>query len=249
MISKMREVPAIGADLKRIMDSINVELRKCSYTITEQNPRPVVSIGISSSTRVPQVSMCYVEALVEEYQFRNPCGHISITVRREHREMEALRTKEPAKGTKFVWQHTKLPMSLMQKFPDLTLSRLWSYFPFHIYELIEQEFRKNPFNSKLELPYSKSIGMCILDFQSGEMYSTSEKKVYKIRCTTTDVENFVTCRLLGDSSYRSLAKHYQGAGILFYTFHPIIQEPVFLLGHMTYSSRCWSDFGGLKNFR
>lgn len=232
------------------MDSINEELRRC----LRRNPGsgdgtdpPVVSVGISSATRLPQASICYVEALYEDYRFRPPFGQISI--RREHREMETLRTKEPTKGSKFVWQHTRLPMSLMQKFPDLTLPRLWLCFPFQIHELIEREFKKNPFSEKFELPYSKSVGKCTLNFESGEMYSTSEKKVYKVRCTLTNVEHVLACRMLGDSSYRPLAKHYQGAGILFYAFHPIIQEPVFLLGHMTYSSRCWCDFGGLKSFR
>ena len=251
MVSKMCEVPAVWKDLKRIMDSINEEVLKCSYKTIQDSTdmiRPVVSIGVSSSATAPQVSMCYVEALYEEYRFRCPSvGQASISVRRQHNEMEAFRTREPAKGRKFVWQHTKLPMSLMQKFPDLTLPQLWSYFPFHIHDLIEQEFRKNPFNEQLELPYSRNMGNCTLNFESGEMHSTSKKKAYKIRCTTVDVESFLTCRMLEDSSYRSLAKHYKGAGILFYAFHPIIQEPVFLLGHMTYSSRCWSDFGGSKN--
>lgn len=255
MISKFSALPAVAEDLKRMMDSINEKVRLCWGTYSSGNssnsgqecdiPRPVVSVGIASAKS--RISMCYVEALYEEYQFRPPCGKISV--RREHREMEALRTKEPAKGTKFVWQHTRLPLSLMQTFPDLTMSRLWQFFPCHIYDLIEHEFRENPFNEKLELPYNKSLGNCVLNFESGEMYSINEKKVYKIRCTTSNVENFLTCRVLGDSSYRSLKKHYQGAGILFYTFHPVIQEPVFLLGHMTYSTRSWCDFGGLKNFR
>ena len=252
MISKMSEAPMVEKDLKRIMDIMNEELRKSSYRAMSDLDPPVLSVGIYSSPKVPQASMCYVEALYEEYKLRHPpagIGQVHLYVGRKHGDMAALWTRKPAKGRKFVWQYTKLPMSLMQKFPDLTLPRLWSYFPHQVYDIIEQEFRKNPFNKKLELPYSKSVGQCTLDFESGEMFSTSEKKIYKVRCTTTDEENFLTCRMLGDSSYRSLGKHYQGAGILFYAFHPIIQEPVFLLGHMTYSTRCWCDFGGLKNFR
>lgn len=251
MIDKLFSVSVAEDDLQRMIKSINHELSQC---LPEGDPdscdhkemvRPVVHVGITCQNGT-HASPSYVEKLYAVYKNSPPMENLTVT--RKHRHSPFF-PGELREGKEFFWQHTSVPVDFLGGYHGLTNRRMWSPFHIHLSGLIEAGFKSDPFNNRLELPYSPSGGKYVVDFERGEVHFTHERKTYKIRCRTADLNDMVTCNLLEDSSYRSLAKHYSSAGILFYSPHPILGEPVFLLGHMNYGSRCWCDFGGLKRFR
>lgn len=243
MIDTMSSNAEIQADLKKIMEDIDRELHKripldpgC-----EDGDISVCCIGITCRDGT-RVSPCYVEKLYEEYSLRSPI--CELKVERKHLHLDPHKDREPSNGKLFVWQRTKIPLNVY-KFEDLTVERLWFTFPFHTTDAIEKGFKNNPLNQKYLLLQGGT--QYIFNFETGEMYSG--RKVFKIRCAVSVIDDRITCKILGSVSYKSLIKHYDAAGILFYSAHPITAEPVFLLGHMTYACESWCDFGGLKHFR
>lgn len=249
MIEKLFSIPKAQGDLHRMMESINKELRQCAPNNEVEScaemMRPVVCVGITCQEGT-RVSPCYVEKLYEEYKHGSLVSDLTVT--REHCH-PIHKANEPSKDTDFIWQLTALPINYLHGLHDLTNQRMWTSFPFHLLKAIEAEFRRDPFNNKLELSHSGSRGKYVLNFETGEVYSAHEKKTYRLRCTTSTVTSSITCNLLSGHTYKGLAKHYGAAGILFYSVQPITGEPVFLLGHMTYGCESWCDFGGLKKFR
>lgn len=244
MVEKICSISEVQADMKRIMDDISKELlkHKDNVCVGEEVDRVVCSIGITCRDGT-RVSPCYVERLYEEYLHRAPIGE--LTVKREHQHISPYVSREPSKGRLFIWQRTKIPLNVC-KFEDFTVERLWSAFPFHMTATIEESFKRDPFNRNLKLMNGGS--QCVFNFETGEMFSEHRNKMFRFRCTVSIIEARITCKLLGHASYKSVVKHYDAAGILFYSTHPVTVEPVFLLGHMTYGSESWCDFGGLKHF-
>lgn len=246
MIDTMLSVSEIQTDLKRIMDDINEELHKhipIDPGSVDGDMKGVCCIVITCRDGT-RVSPCYVEKLYEEYSHRSPISELKLE--RKHLHLYPNEGKEPSNGKLFVWQRTKIPLNVC-KFEDLTIGRLWTTFPFHVTSTIEEGFRNNPLNRKFELLNSRT--QYVFNFETGEMYSGHRNKMFRFRCTVSVIDDRITCKMLGSVSYKSLAKHYSAAGILFYSAHPITAEPVFLLGHMTYACESWCDFGGIKNFR
>lgn len=244
MVKEIFSIPEIQEDLKRMMDDIDKELHTHIPAIEVpscEDSGVVVCITCQEGTRV---SPCYVEKLYEEYSHRAPVG--GLTVKRRHLRISPYEGRQPSKGKLFIWQRITIPLN-MRKFEDLTVEKLWSAFPFYMSSAIEEGFKEDPFNSKFQVMLNG--GRCVFNFETGEMFIAHRNKMFRFRCAVSVIGDRIPCKMLGDVSYRSSTKHYDGAGILFYSTHPVTAEPVFLLGHMTYSTECWCDFGGLKHFR
>ena len=190
-----------------------------------------------------QHSVCLVERLYEKYSFESvlePEGDgVKVAVKRKHCEAtkgEWLDTKEP------VWQHSKFPVKHLLKSPkDLVMPSVWSNLPLESAQQVETRFRQDPLSTDLD------IGDHIIDFERGVLMNKKSQEEFRIRSTIAHFEDKVRSSWLDDVDYRTLHKSYNSAGILFYSVHPRTGEPVFLLGHMTYGSMCWCDFGGLKS--
>lgn len=240
MVEKISSIPEIQEDLKRIMDDIDKELHKrIPIEVSCEDSDVVICITCQEGTRV---SPCYVEKLYEEYSHRESVRELAV--KRRHLRISPYEGRQPNRGKLFVWQRIKIPLNV-RKFEDLTVEKLWSTFPFHTSNVLEEGFKKDPFNGKFQIV--QSSGSDIFNFETGEMYRAN--KMYRFRCAVSVIDDRIPCKMLGNASYKSSSKHYDAAGILFYSTHPITAEPVFLLGHMTYSTECWCDFGGLKHFR
>ena len=193
------------------------------------------------------MSLCCVERLYEEYTTMNtPCG--GLVVMRVHKQATAWARKQRDHNN-LLWQYTKLPVKYFRCVQELTEERMWNPFPMHFSFLIEEQFQRDPFNTICVIHQEKSRNTHTLNFGTGEVYSTCEKKTYRLRCICMrSIQCHISCAMLNTASYKSISRHYKAAGILFYTFHPVTGETVFLLGHMTYSCESWCDFGGLKSY-
>ena len=214
---------------------------------------PVVRVAITCQDGT-RMSPCYVEWLYDQYSHhRPPIGNLVITRKHCHAHT-TISDASKKQGKLLVWQHTKLAMSYLGGVEQLVGGRLWTMFPFHTICLIEKEYNRNPFNEALKLPpYSahKSDGeYYILNFVTGQMHSTkTSKKVYRVRCTISKIDDRLSCRMLENITYKDAARNYGAAGVLFYSAHPNTGEPMFLLGHINYACKTWCDFGGIKRFR
>ena len=255
MIEKLFGVPTAQNYLATVIKSINEELEERGRLEALATPgedtrspeRWTLCVGISC-LKGTQTSPCFVEKLYEMYRFRPPIEN--LTVKREHKNAFSFpKHKNPSKDKRFLWQHTMLSVKYLHGLKDLSIPKLWQPFPFHMLSVIEEHFIQNPLSQQLEIRYSQDGGTYSLNFETGEMYDSHEKKMYRFRCVAVSIDNRLSCRMLEDSTYKRAVKGYGAAGILFYAFHPITGETVFLLGHMTYSSRSWCDFGGFKSFR
>ena len=244
MIEKITSIPEIQEDLKRIIAAIDEELHKrVPSEECEGDGTSICSIGITCREGT-RVSPCYVEKLYEEYSHRPPIRE--LLVKRDHLRISPCKAREPSEGKLFIWQRSIVPINY-RKFEDLTVDRLWTTFPFHMASAIEDGFKKDPFSQKFQLV--QDFFSYTFNFETGEMYDFRKNKTFRFRCTVSVIEDRITSKILGDVSYKPYSKRYDAAGILFYSIHPVTAEPVFLLGHMTYSTECWCDFGGLRNFR
>lgn len=246
-------IPVIYNELQKMIKIINQELLKCVPDSSAESSdkddtilRPVVCVSVTCIDGT-QVSPCYVEKLYEMYRHNPPVK--DLTVKREHTH-PVFKNASLGERKEFVWQRTTLAMKyLSSRMDNLTNHRWWTPFPMHLLSAIEEGFKRDPFNNKLEIPYSKNGGKYVLNFETGEVYSNHDQALYRIRCVISDFDDMFTCDLLTGTSYKPFSKSFDAAGMLFYSAHPVTGEPVFLLGHMTYGSLSWCDFGGLKKFR
>ena len=186
-----------------------------------------------------QHSVCFVEKLYEQYSFENPLelGDVKIEVKRRYCEAtkgEWLDSKDA------VWQHSRFPVKSIPHHRDLVVNRAWSNFPLGSARQIEAAFIQDPLSVSLD------IGKHIINFERGILYNKESQEEFKIRSTIPSCDGKVQSSWLQDDEYRQLHKSYHSAGILFYSVHPQTGEAVFLLGHMTYSSMAWCDFGGIR---
>ncbi len=263
MIEELFSVPSARTELEKLVGCIDKELNTKAEklkAVTAQGEveedtaksMATVRVGISCLNGT-QVSPCFVEKLWEMYTYYSRSSARCTFVHRHHRDAfpspKSSKQKPGDDGFYYVWQHSRLPTNYLEGPRDLLNKRMWVALPMHLLAKVEEDFLRDPFNEKLEIRYSKGGGMYVINFQTGEMYSKHEAKSYRICCTTASNVTSIECQMLTGTSYKSVTKHYQGAGVLFYAVHPKIGEPVFLLGHMTYGSRSWCDFGGLKKFR
>ena len=244
-MDKLFLTSCVQSHLREVIKRINDELFKKKATFCTDDMKTsniVLSVGVTCVNGT-QISQCYVEKLHEIYLFKPPMEN--LTVKRQHKQPLL---KKLSDEKHFVWQYTKLSVKYLHALEDLNAEKAWTAFPFHLAPVIEEEFTKDPINTKLELPHKTGV-MYILNFETGEMYSTHDKRTHRIRCKAVGRDDWITCQMLADASYRSISRHYNAAGILFYSFHPITGETVFLLGQMTYGVEKWCDFGGLREFR
>ena len=189
-----------------------------------------------------QHSICFVEKLYEKYSFESPLeleGDIRVEVKREHRE--AIKGEWP-NTTDAIWQHSRFPVRHLLNRRDLVMNRVWSNFPLESTRLVEAGFHQDPFGKHFD------IGKHIIDFERGVLLNKKSQEEFRIRSTIPRSEGRVQSSWFKDDEYKVFHKSYSSAGILFYSVHPQTGEAVFLLGHMTYSTMSWCDFGGIRNF-
>ena len=256
LLSSLPEVQLFLAGTKEDIDTELVSrssILKCDQDLTnEDTPRhkpDTVSLRvcISCSTGTVVSPSC-VEWLYQEYTAR---PHLSggLMVKREHQQATAWARTQRKHGT-MLWQYTNTPAKYLHKVDELTDERLWRPFPIFLVSLIEEQFQQNPFNRVCKINKVNDAYTHMLNFETGEVHIIREKETFCLRCISVrSVEDQITCSMLDKTSYKAASKCYGAAGILFYTFHPLTGEPVFLLGHMNYACRSWCDFGGLKSFR
>ena len=206
----------------------------------EAEPRLCIRVGVVCHNGA-HLSVCFVERLYDHFSI---CGgrFSRLSVVREHWDATNGRW---GKNEDFVWQQSIVPFKYPTSLKDLLKPSMWKSLQPGVASELEEEFRRNPLNSR-----NIEIGGYIFNFHDGTMYDKRKKQSYRIRCTVLEGSSEkITCRSLNHEQYMSLAKHYRGAGILFYSVHPESGEAVFLLGHITYCYSDWCDFGGLKNAR
>lgn len=248
MIEQMFSVPEIQDKLTKMVQAINQELlhRSASRGVAESSSSEKVSVLVTC-LRGTCISPCYVERLYRMYRYHPPVD--GLTVKRVHPLLKDKQQQPPGEGKEFVWQRSVLATKYLDSRHDLTRHKMWSHFPMHVVTVIEEGFRRNPFNTSLDVRYSVRGGKYVLNFETGEVYSTHEQQTYRLRCIVSRFDDLFECQHLTGSTYKPFSRKYDAAGILFYSPHPVTGEPVFLLGHMTYGSESWCDFGGLKKLR
>lgn len=253
-------LPKVQAFLKSVKQFIDAELAKRSMEVKcngdEDSPGDVATLQPSPEVCSICVCICCstgthvspscVERLYEVYT-NTPTPSGQLVVRREHKQATAWAMKQ-IKHNNLLWQRTKMPVKYFRSVKELTYERMWRPLPVDLLPLIEEQFQRDPFNIMCKLHQGKNNHE--LNFVTGEIYSIHEMKTYRLRCTLVrTIQDCISCSMLNGAPYKSKARHYGAAGILFYAYHTITGEPVFLLGHMTYSCESWCDFGGLKSFR
>ena len=208
-----------------------------------QAVRRIVRVGVVCDTGA-QMSPCFVEKLYEHYTSasKSPPRN-GLEVRKYH--WDAFRGSW-GRNRNFVWQHRVLP--IRHKKGDvggISRDRLWFDFPAAVGAVLEEEFQKNPHSRDFK------CGDETFSFETGLMYDRNSGNTFRIRCVTSSTSQIpgptVNCWFLSGHSYLETAKTYRSAGILPYSVHPRTGEAVFLVGKITYGSRDWCDFGGLKN--
>lgn len=254
VITSLPEVQVFLSSVKKYIDAEITERSvrdKCREDLDDENvagPKPDVcrmQVCVCCSTGIC-VSVSCVERLYEVYTTEKPVG---LTVEREHKRGTTW-AKKQWDHKNLLWQCTKLPVTYFRSVKELTDERMWNSFPLDLSHLIEEQFQRDPFNSMCEVQQEKSMNTYKLNFETGEVYSSHEMKTYQLCCVCVcSIQDQISCSMMDLAAYKSMTRHYGAAGILFYTFHPITGEPVFLLGHMTYSCESWCDFGGLKSYR
>ena len=239
--------------LESMVAEINKAIKKQRATVTASSASPSSEhqTSVPPTTRLlvavacqngAQHSVCFVEKLYEKYSFESPLeleGDVRVEVKRQHHEAtkgEWLNTKDT------IWQHSKFPVKHLLSHRDLVMNRVWSNFPLESTQLVEAGFRQDP------LAKSLVIEKHIIDFERGVLLNKKSQEEFRIRSTIPRLEGRVESSWFKDNEYRAFHKSYSSAGILFYSVHPWTGEAVFLLGHMTYSTLSWCDFGGIRNF-
>lgn len=234
--------------LKEMITSINKTLKQKAACLssckgqaaappTASQPQLLVAVACQTGA---QHSVCFVEKLYEKYSFESPLelqSDVRVEVKRQHCEAtkgEWLNTKDA------VWQYSKISCKHLTNHKNLLLNRSWSNFPTKSMCQIEDAFCQDPYSTKLD------IGKHVIDFERGIVYNKRSRDEFRIRSAIPSLEGKVTSSWMQDGGQKQF---YCGAGILFYSVHPRTGEAVFLLGHMTYSSMSWCDFGGMKNYR
>ena len=250
MIERLFSNPTVYAELLNMTKAIDQELHRCDPSTQPPESdtdalRPVVCVSVSC-LRGTQVSPSFVEKLYEMYSRKPPVD--DLVVKRKHTN-SIFKTWWLSKDKEYTWQRSVLATKYLHSVQELANNRLWSSFPMHLLDAIEDGFKRDPFDTNLEVVYSRHAGKYVLNFETGEMYSTHDKTAYRIRCIVSRFDDLLECSILTGTTYKPFAKKYNAAGILFYSAHPVTGEPVFLLGRMTYGCESWCDFGGIKSFR
>ena len=238
--------------LKKITATINEAVKERQTTLLASSDSEIMvqSTAPSTTLRVAigcqngaQHSVCFVEKLYEQFLFESPLeldGVKVVDVRRRHCEA----TKgEWLNSEDAVWQYSRSAVKHILHHRDLISNgTAWCNFPLESGKQIESAFCEDPFNASLD------IGEHVINFERGTLYNKKSEEEFRIRSTVPSHDGKVCSSWLQDDEYGQLHKSYSAAGILFYSVHPRTGEPAFLLGHMTYGSLAWCDFGGLRNF-
>lgn len=235
-------MPEVQSFIKTVKDYIDTQLGQVMEPMDHR--RLHVCVCCSTGTHL---SPCCVERLYELYS-NKPQLVSDLVVHRQHVHGEKW-AKRMRERHNLVWQRTQMAVKYFISPEELTNERMWQTVPLAILPLIEEEFQKDPFNSACRVGRSGERHSYQVNFVTGELYSHSDMKVYRLRCVIRDIDTRVECGMLDGPSYKNVARHYGAAGVLFYSTHPATGEPIFLLGHMNYSTESWCDFGGLKSFR
>ena len=214
-------------------------------TDASANPaQPVrrIRVGVVCDTGA-QLSPCFVEKLYQHYTPKRSSSRKGLEVGKYH--WDAFRGSW-GRNRNFVWQHRALPVRYKKgDAGGISRDHLWLNFPATVGAVLEEEFQKNPHCRDFE------YGDEIFSFETGLMYDKNSENRFRIRCVASSQPPAggptVNCRFLSSHSYLEAARTYRSAGILPYSVHPRTGEAVFLIGKITYGSRDWCDFGGLKN--
>ena len=228
----------------QITKSFTVKATSSSFSKPEHSAPPStlhVAIGCQNGA---QHSVCFVEKLYEQYSFGAESllklvDGVKVKVKRRHCEAtkgEWLNTKDA------VWQHSQMSIKNLPTHKDLILNRSWSNFLTESTNQIEAAFCQDPYATKID------IGKHVVDFERGVVFNKRSRNEFRIRSAVPSLEGKVRSSWVVQQDKGS-KQFFCGAGILFYSVHPRTGEPVFLLGHMTYSAMAWCDFGGMKNYR
>ena len=190
-------------------------------------------------------SVCFVEKLYEQYSFENPlelADGVRVQVKKQHCEAtkgEWLNSKDAV-----WWQHSQMSTKNLpahKSHKDLVLNRSWCSFPTESNSQIEAAFRQNPYATKVD------VGKHLIDFERGIVFNKRSRNEFRIRSAIPRLEGKVRSSWVVQQD-GGKKQFFCGAGILFYSVHPLTGEAVFLLGHMTYSAMAWCDFGGMRDY-
>lgn len=223
-----------------MVDEINSAIKKSNSARSGQNPNAKllsIRVGIVCSNGA-QLSPSFVEKLYEHFS-SGPTTVEDLRVTRHH--WDALKG-EWGRCKNIVWQVSSIPVhhKVTSHFERVFDSRMWLNFDPIANTATEQQFKKDPFNSKI------NFTDMILDFESGTAYSSERRKMYYIRSSIV-TQSKTNCWFLTSNGYKSASRSFWAAGIQPYSVHPVTGEAVFLLGRITYGTCDWCDFGGLKS--
>lgn len=242
MIEWVLSFPESKRLFKRMVDEINSAIMKTSTSESKSKSKAkvdIIRVGIVCSNGT-QLSPSFVEKLYEHFS-SVPTAVEGLKVSRKH--WDALK-REWGRCKNIVWQVSRMTVhhKVESHFKRVFDSRMWLNFDPTANTATEQQFQKDPFNSRIEFTDM------VLDLESGTAYSSERRKTYYIRCSIIP-QSRANCWFLTSDGYKSARRSFQAAGIQPYSVHPVTGEAVFLLGRITYGTCDWCDFGGLKSFR
>ena len=253
----------------KITQQIQLKLptTNCTHTqtVNDQSPRPVMQDGAASSqeqlpgtlnspTKRPKLlvgivcpdgrhySPCFVEKLYERFQGDKTLNK-QLIIQSHHWDITSHSSR---KKEHYVWYKTKVSSKQVRHIEILTNNRLWVSLDEHTSRLLELAFREDHYCSSV--PNS----IYVVDFSTGTLFDKQRRSYFYVRSALNPpnkIQFHVKCRWVGGEGYKGAVKRYDAAGILFYSVHPETGEALFLLGHMTYGTYSWCDFGGLKSWK
>ena len=217
---------------------VDLERRLESHQLKRSGECIIVAVTCSTGR---SLSPCIVECLHNHYSKAPPIDNLVATA--EH--LVALWVPSDSRHS-LIWQ--QLPMLSRSHHFSGTFhilqsvrSRDWVNVPVETSMLVEEAFQKNPLSSNIRV---KDL---VVDFRNGSLYSKATSQRSLLRCSLPSQQCTVTVRFLYHTTYKPFVASFKSAGILPYSFHPVSGKAVFLIGHMTYGSHTWCDFGGLKS--
>ena len=238
-----KEVVTVVHSIMMEIDSAIVDLERRLESRRWKRSGEGVTVAVTCSTG-RSLSPCIVECLHDHYSKAPPIDNLVVTA--EH--LVALCVPSDSRH-RLIWQ--QFPM--LSGFNPLRVHRGvfhilqcvrspdWVNLPVETSMLVEEAFQKNPLSSNIRV---KDL---VVDFRNGTLYSKTTSQQSLLRCSLPSQHCAVTVRFLYDKTYKLFVANFKSAGILPYSFHPVSGEAVFLIGHMTYGSHTWCDFGGLKS--
>lgn len=240
-------------EVMKILHSITAEMDVAFANLERKlesrskNPKDVFTVAVTCSTG-RGLSPCIVECLQDYYNKTPPIDNLVVTT--EH--MDALHVPSASRD-RLVWQQLPTLSAInplrshhssgIFQIVRTVISPDWVDLPMEISSQVEAAFERKPLSNSVRV---KDL---VLDFRSGSMYSKTTSQQFLLRCSLLPQPCTVDVRLLQHETYKPFVSSFRSAGIFPYSFHPISGEAIFLVGHITYGSCTWCDFGGLKSLK